>query len=206
MASPLVSYPTQVKGNWRSKKGSVTLAVRMRRSTRASSHTCLSLVLLLFSRGYTTFLGIHSHYFLWPSWIIEAWMSPNWRSCQCSTISCSSETNLLPSINPASEATRYRALCNNDLSCRVPNIAIPKSHSLPASPTEPESRPISCLLELAGSSICLKWLLDYRIECQSETGIKSERSRRLNFTLTSRKVSWLWSLGSSPCCCSCQHF
>ena len=56
----------------RSKKGSVTLAVRMRRSTRASSYTCLSLVLLLFSRVYTTFLlvGIHSHYFLWPSWII----------------------------------------------------------------------------------------------------------------------------------------
>ena len=142
----VVSYPTQVKGNRRSKKGSVTLAVRMRRSTRASSHTCLSLVLLLFSRGYTTFLGIHSHYFLWPSWIIEAWMNPNWRSCQCSTISCSSETNLLPSINPASQAVRYRALCNNDLvhimqsaNVHVAYIALPKSHPLPASPMEPEN-------------------------------------------------------------------
>ena len=46
-------------------------------------------------------------------------------------------------------------------------LPLPASSSLPPSTTEPDSRPISCLLDLAGNSTSLKRVFDYWIECQS---------------------------------------
>ena len=95
----------------------------------------------------------------------------------------------------ASEAARYTALCNDlddimeSADIRAADIATPKPHPLPASSspplptTEPDSRTTSRLLDLAGKSISLKRVLDSRIECQSGTGIKSERSVKVNSTL-----------------------
>jgi len=101
----------------------------------------------------------------------------------------------------ASEAARYTALCNDlddimeSADIRAADIATPKPHPLPVSSdspplptTEPDSRTTSRLLDLAGKSISLKRVLDSRIECQSGTGIKSERSVKVNSTMALRKV------------------
>lgn len=100
----------------------------------------------------------------------------------------------------AAEAARYTALCN-DLdgvleSANIPaaDIATPKPHPLPISSlpplptTEPGTRTTSRILDFAGKSISMKRMLDYRIECQSGTGTKSERSVKVNSTFALRKA------------------
>jgi hypothetical protein len=101
----------------------------------------------------------------------------------------------------AAETTRYTALCNDldDVleSANIPaaDIATLKFHSLPLSPLpllatmEPDSRATSHLLGLAGQSISMKRLLDYRSECQSGIGTKSARANSEKKKITPKEAT-----------------